>query len=306
MTSQIDFRTLPANEPVLCIPRVFSNITESRIRGVFNGLNMGELDRIDIVPIANGAGDKFNRVFVHFRRWNNSENSNTARDRLINGKEIKILYDDPWFWKISAYRRQHTHKSAPTEGPRKPTIEFDFDQDKPSTKTADRSDYRQQNQTSDYRRQNQTSDYRQQDKTSDYRQQNQTSDYRQQNQTSDYRQQDKTSDYRRQNQTSGRERHQTNKHRQEEPPVRNFIEPRTPSSSPIRERPQDNDAVIPAQDEDNDAVIPAQDEDNDAANQAPINYGNALPPRRKRVGAKVSKKPAQPALSIEDKEDGEI
>jgi hypothetical protein len=89
---------------VLCIPRVYTNISESRIRKIFDDLNMGELDRIDIVLKSSEKGDKFNRVFVHFKRWNNSENSNAARERLLNGKEIKVIYDEPWFWKISAYR----------------------------------------------------------------------------------------------------------------------------------------------------------------------------------------------------------
>ena len=106
MTTQIDFRTLPANVPVLCIPRVYPNISESRIRKIFDDLNMGTLERIDIVskysvkPGGNPSdkGEKFNRVFVHFRRWNDSENARISRERLLNGKEIKIIYDDPWFW----------------------------------------------------------------------------------------------------------------------------------------------------------------------------------------------------------------
>ena len=103
-TSHIDFRTLPNTVPSLCIPRVYSNINEARIRRVFAELDMGEIERIDVVGKSNEKGDKFNRVFVHFKRWNASENANIARERLLNGKEIKILYDDPWFWKVSAYR----------------------------------------------------------------------------------------------------------------------------------------------------------------------------------------------------------
>ena len=114
MSTQIDFRTMPANVPVLCIPRVYPNISESRIRRIFDDLNMGVLERIDIVSKNSDKGEKFNRVFVHFRRWNDTENANIARERLLNGKEIKIIYDDPWFWKISAYR-EYSYK----EGERK-------------------------------------------------------------------------------------------------------------------------------------------------------------------------------------------
>ena len=33
-----------------------------------------------------------------------------ARDRLLEGKEIKIVYDDPWFWKVSAYVNKKPEK----------------------------------------------------------------------------------------------------------------------------------------------------------------------------------------------------
>lgn len=103
MITHIDLKELPSNMPVLCIPRVYQNISESHIRRIFDDLNMGILERIDIVS-KNRKREKFNRVFVHFREWNNSDNANTARNILLKGKEIKIIYDDPWFWKISAYR----------------------------------------------------------------------------------------------------------------------------------------------------------------------------------------------------------
>jgi len=95
---------LPLHVPSLCIPRVFSNVTESRIRDAFNHLELGELLRIDVVSKTTDKGEKFNRVFVHFKQWYSNENADMARQRLLNGKEIKIVYDDPWFWKVSAYR----------------------------------------------------------------------------------------------------------------------------------------------------------------------------------------------------------
>ena len=103
MTS-IDFRTLPSNVPSLCIPRTFPNIDEKRIRRIFTELDLGEILRIDIVSKTTEKGDKFNRVFVHFKKWASNDTADAARERLMNGKEIKIIYDDPWFWKISAYR----------------------------------------------------------------------------------------------------------------------------------------------------------------------------------------------------------
>jgi len=204
MSAQIDFRTLPANVPVLCIPRVYSNISESRIRKIFDDLNMGSIDRIDLVPARNSSekGDKFNRVFIHFRRWNNSDNANLARERLLNGKEIKIIYDDPWFWKISAYREAE-RRPAPQQhnsGQRRPTIAFDSDEDRPRRR--DDSRERPSRRYDDRPRRRDDSRER------------------------------------------PRPRNEDKPKREEERPERKYIEPRTPSNTPPRERPVDESKAI--------------------------------------------------------------
>jgi hypothetical protein len=128
MSNQIDFRTLPTNIPSLCIPRVFVNIDEKRIRRIFDELNMGEIQRIDVVSKTTEKGEKFNRVFIHFKQWFSNENSDTARERLLNGKEIKIIYDDPWFWKVSAYREANKGPSRNLQ--KKASLQFDSDEDR--------------------------------------------------------------------------------------------------------------------------------------------------------------------------------
>jgi hypothetical protein len=133
MNPAIDFRTLPQNVPIICIPRVFSNINEPRIRRVFDELNLGIIERIDLVSKTTEKGEKFNRVFVHFKKWNSGGNAEIARERLLNGKDIKIVYDDPWFWKVSAYRqpaketRQKAHSTPKPQ--KKATIVFETDED---------------------------------------------------------------------------------------------------------------------------------------------------------------------------------
>jgi hypothetical protein len=126
MSSHIDFRTMPSNVPSLCIPRVFENIDENRIRRIFYDLNVGIIERVDIVPKKTEKGEKSNRVFIHFRHWFDNKNANTSRERLLNGMEIKIIYDDPWFWKVSAYRESNK--------PPQPVIRYDnpVEQKKPS------------------------------------------------------------------------------------------------------------------------------------------------------------------------------
>ena len=161
MMNTIDLTTLPSNVPSLCIPRVFPNIDERRIRGVFDTLDMGEIERVDIIKKTTEKGEKFNRVFIHWKHWNNSDNAVQSRNRLLNGKEIKIIYDDPWFWKISAYREPTIkHQSV-----KKPLVrlQLDYDEEDKNPRTSKKQTQRQEKQTQRQEKQTQ----RQEDKLID-------------------------------------------------------------------------------------------------------------------------------------------
>lgn len=99
----------------LCIPRVFSNIGDKRIRSVFYALKLGHIGRIDIVKKISERGEKFNRVFIHFERWFDTANAHSALKLLREGKDIKVIYDEPWFWKVSTYRKPVHVTRAPTK-----------------------------------------------------------------------------------------------------------------------------------------------------------------------------------------------
>ena len=102
MTSNFNLNLLAETQPSICIPRVFNNIAEKKIRQVFDELSLGKISRIDIKERKNEKGEVFNRVYIHFEKWFWNEDAQTARRKLILGKEIKIIYDKPWFWKVSA------------------------------------------------------------------------------------------------------------------------------------------------------------------------------------------------------------
>ena len=136
-SNAIDFKKVSENEPILCIPGVFSNIKEERILRIFADLNLGEVVRVDIVtpkrPLGpNEKENKFNRVFIHIN-WNQEDQTTAARERLLQGKDIKIIYDEPWFWRVSAYKPPapkptFVSQSRPKEvQPKKATIELDFE-----------------------------------------------------------------------------------------------------------------------------------------------------------------------------------
>ena len=67
---------------------------------IFVKLNLGDICRIDMVPRLTEEGEQFLRVFVHLK-WSDSTNAQNVRRALLepNG-EVKVVYDEPWFWRL--------------------------------------------------------------------------------------------------------------------------------------------------------------------------------------------------------------
>jgi len=127
----MDLRFLAVNQPSLCIPRVFMNITEERIRHVLDQVGLGSIDHVDILVRKSEKGDEYKRVFIHFTEWYWNKDAQAARTKLISGKEIKLVYDEPWFWKVSANNWQPTSAVKPAlnqASKSRPHIEFDDDE----------------------------------------------------------------------------------------------------------------------------------------------------------------------------------
>ena len=138
----MDLRYVANNQPSLCIPRVFKNIDEDRIRRVLDELRLGRIERIDLLVRKNEKGEEYKRVFVHFQEWFWNEDAQEVRRKLISGKEIKIVYDGPWFWKVSANNWQADAAApAPASAARnlqRPRIEFDDEEDRRPRNQEDR------------------------------------------------------------------------------------------------------------------------------------------------------------------------
>jgi hypothetical protein len=120
---------VPAREPQsiiysLCIPRVFKNISEKRIRAIFYSLKLGFVERVDMVAKSGKDGKEFWRVFVHFSQWNDRNTTATQfKAKLERGEQVKIVYDQPWFWMISkSYSQppeQRSQSGRPSPSPRR-------------------------------------------------------------------------------------------------------------------------------------------------------------------------------------------
>ena len=101
----------PSKGISLVLPRVFSNISWRRIKKYFIDLNWGLVERVDMIPVRN-----YKRAFVFFApgKWNTQNPGAMAvLDELKNGHRVKIMYDEPWYWKVGI-----SQAKKPLEAPR--------------------------------------------------------------------------------------------------------------------------------------------------------------------------------------------
>ena len=91
-----------SNNITLCIPKVNISISKKYIFNIFNKFDFGKIQRIDLIRKQNTQ-----RAFIHYDYWNNNEKISQIKGWLLEGKDIKIIYNDPWYWKCSAFRSQN-------------------------------------------------------------------------------------------------------------------------------------------------------------------------------------------------------
>ena len=82
----------------LCIPRVNAEIKKQEIFDAFSALRVGFIDRIMEMPLRNDETGK--RVLIKFRTWVDTPTSVRIMERLDAGKDIKLVYDKPWYWVV--------------------------------------------------------------------------------------------------------------------------------------------------------------------------------------------------------------
>ena len=91
----------------ICIPRVSSSTDKKYIKTVFEKI-IGITCNIQIVFVDIKNDERFKRVIVNIK-YNSSTNNknknndkiNNLREHLDNGKQLKIVYSDPLFWRCS-------------------------------------------------------------------------------------------------------------------------------------------------------------------------------------------------------------
>ena len=92
------------NGIVLCIPRVFANISKQRVFACMCNTKWGQINHVDLIKCGS-----YQKAFVHFEPngWACGSEPEQALRRLQAGEQVVFTYDvndkhpEGWFWKIS-------------------------------------------------------------------------------------------------------------------------------------------------------------------------------------------------------------
>ncbi len=121
----------PVTHPSICIPRTFPTIrgeqTKRAVFKTFRDLRIGFIDRIDTVHKTDKNGERFCTVYVHLK-WNmDNKLARDTRQKLVDGQEIKVVYDEPWFWKCTAStieKPENRYSEGPARSAARPRIDL--------------------------------------------------------------------------------------------------------------------------------------------------------------------------------------
>jgi len=83
----------------LCIPQIQSSISKEYIFSVFCKLNIGYIEKINEIP--NKTKPEFKRIIIKIKKTDTNERALSIWNRFHEGKNIKLVYNTPWYWKIS-------------------------------------------------------------------------------------------------------------------------------------------------------------------------------------------------------------
>ena len=121
----------PVTNPSICIPRTFPTIRgEQTKRAVFNtfkDLRIGHIERIDTVHKTDKNGERFCTVYIHLK-WNvDNQLARDTRQKLLDGQDVKVVYDEPWFWKCTMStieKPDNRYSEGPQRNTSKPRIDL--------------------------------------------------------------------------------------------------------------------------------------------------------------------------------------
>ena len=125
-----DRREEPVTHPSICIPRTFISIRCKPIKAAvfetLRDLRIGHIERIDVVQKTDSRGERYCTIYVHIQ-WNmRNELARETRQKLLDGNDVKIVYDEPWFWKCTKSTMEKPEREGGDGGRRGPRPRIDL------------------------------------------------------------------------------------------------------------------------------------------------------------------------------------
>ena len=88
------------NKLSLCIPRVVTEwANKELIINKFQALNIGHINRVDLVEKISANGIKYYMAFLHFEEWEDNAATRNIQYKIQNEENnARLVYDEPWYW----------------------------------------------------------------------------------------------------------------------------------------------------------------------------------------------------------------
>ena len=98
--------------PAIYIPMLFSNISHNRLRAIIKQLDIFTPAIINFEEKQDLKGNKCNCAFIQVEHWHDTPQAKQFRTKLLANEEVKIVFDDPWFF---ICKRKHEEEELKTK-----------------------------------------------------------------------------------------------------------------------------------------------------------------------------------------------
>lgn len=104
--------------PNIYIPMLFSNISHDRLCTIIKQLDIFTPAIINLEEKQDLKGNKCNCAFIQVEHWHDTPQAKQFRTKLLANEEVKIVFDDPWFF---ICKRKHEEEELETKTTRSTT-----------------------------------------------------------------------------------------------------------------------------------------------------------------------------------------
>ena len=104
--------------PNIYIPMLFSNISHDHLCTIIKQLDIFTPAIINFDEKQDLKGNKCNCAFIQVEHWHDTPQAKQFRAKLLANEEVKIVFDDPWFF---ICKRKHEEEELKTKTTRSTT-----------------------------------------------------------------------------------------------------------------------------------------------------------------------------------------